>query len=60
MALRVPSSQIDESDERIQSIICKGCFQMLFVEKGSYCDLLQRCTHCAIVFDQKMLSIRAS
>lgn len=51
MSLNVPRSQIDSTDERIKQILCLGCRQLLYVEKGSDCDVYGRCTACCMQVD---------
>lgn len=44
MAIR--SEYIDPTDERIKQIVCRGCFCLVWIEKGSQCDSYTRCTQC--------------
>lgn len=44
MALR--SEYIDPTDERIIQIVCQGCLHYIWIEKGSLCESLQRCSTC--------------
>ena len=54
MALGIPKDQIDTTDERIVSIVCYGCLNRLWVEKGSDCHVYNRCTSCANELDRKI------
>jgi len=58
MALEVPINQIDPTDDRITRIVCYGCLQRVYVEKGSDCDIYNRCSRCTNELDKRIQESR--
>ena len=58
MALNIPKDQIDLSDPRIREIVCRGCYHMIVVERGSICDQYERCSRCCDELDRHIQRTR--